>query len=485
MEVDVSAVPLRERTMEPYEIMTSESQERMLAIVEPEKLSALEEVCRRWEVLSSVVGRVVPPDEDGTGYLRVRDGWEGPVLAEIPAASLSQSAPCYARPMQPPTKAKSSAGAFQAGTAKQTSLTGAERSSRVAPSSSDYSLDLVRLIADAGDPEWVYSQYDHQLFLNTVVGPGDDATLLRLAAPGVPWNGSAVALSVDGNPHWCALDPRAGTAATVAESVLNVACVGGRPLGLVNCLNFGNPEHPEVMWQLSEAVDGMADACRVFELPVVGGNVSLYNESSGIDIMPTPVIGVVGLVDQVAKRPPGASLVTGSVLLMLGVRDDQLEGSRWATELHPTQGPGRREATALFSLDIAGVAGLARFVAELVAEQMAQSMAEPLVTGIHDVSAGGLGVCLAEMSMRSSTGAVVGGISGPGELFSEAPCRVVLGVSPSAVSQVMAKAVSRGVQVTELGVAGGDRLVIDQLVDLDIGELLAARKESISLAFAQ
>ncbi|MCL4422477.1 MAG: phosphoribosylformylglycinamidine synthase subunit PurL [Actinobacteria bacterium] len=483
MDVDVSAVPLRESNMEPYEVMTSESQERMLAIVEPEKLSALEEVCRRWEVHSSVVGRVVPPDQDGIGYLRVRYGWKGQVLAEIPAASLSQSAPCYARPIQPPAKVKSLA-VFQTEKTKQTSSTGAKRSSRVASSSSVYSSDLLRLIAEAGDPEWVYSQYDHQLFLNTVVGPGDDATLLRLAAPGIPWKGSAVALSVDGNPRWCALDPRAGTAATVAESVLNVACVGGRPIGLVNCLNFGNPEHPEVMWQLSEAIDGMAEACRAFDLPVVGGNVSLYNESSGIDIMPTPVIGVVGLVDQVAKRPPGARLLAGSVLLMLGTPQDQLEGSRWATELHPTQGTGMAGDTALFSLDMGRVVGLARFVAELVAEQVAQSTTEPVVTGIHDVSAGGLGVCLAEMAMRSSTGAVVNGISGHEELFSEAPCRVVLGISPSAVSQVVARAVAQGIQVTELGVARGDRLVIEKLVDLDIEELLAARKEPLALAFA-
>src|SRR5208337_3509203 len=149
------------------------------------------------------------------------------------------------------------------------------------------------------------------LFLNTVAGPGGDAAVLRLAAPGLPATSRGLALSTDSNPRWCALDPRSGTAATVAESALNVACAGARPIAAVNCLNFGNPEHPEVMWQLSESIDGMAEACLALGLPVIGGNVSFYNESAGADIDPTPTIAVLGVVDRLEHRPPGAVFVAG------------------------------------------------------------------------------------------------------------------------------------------------------------------------------
>src|SRR5207237_7172685 len=181
---------------------------------------------------------------------------------------------------------------------------------------------------------WVYQQYDHQLFLNTVAAPGGDAAVLRLKAPGLPATRRGLALSTDGNSRWCLLDPRRGAAMTVAESALNVACAGARPVAAVDCLNLGNPEHPEVMWQLSEVVDGLAEACRALNLPVVGGNVSLYNESEGRDIDPTPVIGVVGLIDHLERRPPGVTLVEGGEILLLGGDGPAtaLGGSRWAVE---------------------------------------------------------------------------------------------------------------------------------------------------------
>src|SRR5438270_5631258 len=175
--------------------------------------------------------------------------------------------------------------------------------------------DLLSLTADLS---WVWSQYDHQLFLNTVEGPGGDAAVLRLAAPGVPPSGRGLALSTDGNNRWCAVDPRQGTAMLVAESTLNVACAGARPIAVVNCLNFGNPEHPEVMWQLSEAIDGMGDTCRALGIPVVGGNVSLYNESRGRDIDPTPIVGMLGIIDRLVARPPVAALTDASSIVVLG-----------------------------------------------------------------------------------------------------------------------------------------------------------------------
>ncbi len=187
------------------------------------------------------------------------------------------------------------------------------------------------------------SQYDHQLFLNTVEGPGGDAVVLRLKHPVTGEDtGRGLALTTDGNHRWCALDPHQGTVMTLAESLMNLACVGARPIAVVNCLNFGNPEHPEVMWQLSQAVDGLGDACRAFGLPVIGGNVSLYNESKGVNIDPTPVVGVLGVVDDLHRRPPGVTLNEGDVLVLLGDdlthTDPSLAGSATAWSTHQKGG---------------------------------------------------------------------------------------------------------------------------------------------------
>ncbi|MDQ4089575.1 MAG: phosphoribosylformylglycinamidine synthase subunit PurL, partial [Actinomycetota bacterium] len=310
MDVDVRTVPLREAGMVPAEIMTSESQERMLAIVEPGDLDAVLDVCRRWEVQATVVGTVTTG-----GRLRILDGPGGEVLADVPAATLHDDAPRYRRALEPPADLDDRR---------------ADDPARL-PAPKDCGPAVLDMLADTS---WVWSQYDHQLFLNTGDGPGGDAAVLRLKAPGLPASRRALALTTDSNSRWCALDPRKGTALLVAEAVLNVACVGARPLAVVNCLNFGNPEHPEVMWQLSEAIDGLADTCQAVGLPVVGGNVSLYNSSDGVDIDPTPVIGVLGLIDELERRPPGAGLRAGSQLLQLGAASSALAGSRWAETAH-------------------------------------------------------------------------------------------------------------------------------------------------------
>ncbi len=338
MDVDVTAVPRREDGMTPWEVMTSESQERMLAIVTPHDWPAVAEVCQRWEVRATVVGRVTEPEPSGAGpagaepggagpigYLRIRDGFDGPILAEVPAASLADDAPLYDRPLAAPADRAARAADDPTATA--------------APG--DAGEDLLALL---GDPSWVYRQYDHQLFLNTVVGPGGDAALLRLAGPGLPASERGIAVTTDAAPRWCALDPRAGTALTLAEGVANLACVGATAVAVVNCLNFGNPEHPAVMWQLSEVVDGLTDACRGLGLPVIGGNVSLYNESGGADIDPTPVIGVLGLVDAVRRPPPGIGWGPGSAVVLLGSRAaasgaaHPLGGTRWAVERRDRRG---------------------------------------------------------------------------------------------------------------------------------------------------
>jgi phosphoribosylformylglycinamidine synthase len=454
MDVDVSAVPRREPGMAAYEVMTSESQERMLAIVTPGDLARVEEVCRRWEVRSAVVGRVTEPPAGQPGRLRILDGFDGAVLGDVPAGALSDDAPLYRRPMARPGDQDARAG---------------DDPGALAPPA-DCGADVSAMLSD---PSWVYRQYDHQLFLNTVDGPGGDAAVLRLAAPGLPDSERGLALTTDSNPAWCSIDPRAGTAATVAEGALNVACTGARPMAVVNCLNFGNPEHPEVMWQLSEAIDGMSEACLALGLPVIGGNVSLYNESFGTDIDPTPVIGTLGLIDHLAVRPPGVTLVDGATLVLLDAsvgasasrgQPPSLAGSRWAVEQR-----GHRNGT-LPQLDLVGHRRLVEFVTDLVGRGVAGG--EALVAGIHDVSAGGLGVALAEMAVRSGVGMQVAGVGDHHELFTEAPSRVV--VCTRSRSELISQAAEAGVAFRVLGQTGGDRVVVEGLVDVGVEALTAS-----------
>ena len=441
MDVWVSEVHQREPGMVPAEVMTSESQERMLAIVTPADLGAVMELCQRWEVRASVIGEVT-----GTGRLRILDRPEGAVLADVPAVALEEDKPLYDRPRARPSDLDARR---------------ADDPGRLAPG--DAGEDLARLLAD---PSWIYRQYDHQLFLNTVVGPGGDAAVLRLKAPGLPASRRGLVLSADGNARWCALDPRRGAAMSVAEACLNVACGGGRPVALVNCLNFGNPEHPEVMWQLSEAVDGIADACRAFDLPVIGGNVSLYNESRGADIDPTPIVAVLGLIDELTAPPPGIALVDTGTLLLIGTTEANLGGSRWAAECRDHRGG------ELPTLDLDTHRALLGLVAGLVNDRM--------VSGIHDVGDGGIGVALGELAVNAALGIHVYGIAGHAELFAESPSRVVVCVDGAeAQAAVQRRAEAAGLPVTVLGRVGGERVVVDGLVDVDLAELTAAWRGAI------
>jgi phosphoribosylformylglycinamidine synthase len=464
MDVDVTAVALREPGMAPYEIMTSESQERMLAIITPESWPAVSELCAKWEVRANVVGHVVEPERDldgnAVGMLRVRDGFEGVVLAEVPAASLADQAPLYDRPRRRPA---------------DLDVVRADDPTDDEPVGSPND-DLLALLID---PAWVYRQYDSQLFLNTVVGPGRDAALLRLAGPGLPPSERGIALSTDSNPRWCALDPRAGTALTVAESVANLACVGATAKAVVNCLNFGNPEHPEVMWQLSESIDGMAEACEALALPVIGGNVSLYNESGGHDIDPTPVVGLLGVVDSLVAPPPGWSWNEGDTLVLVGRRaapDPQpfpLGGTKWATMR------GRRGGRVpQFEPD--PFARTVRFVASEVAAICAARASD--VTAVHDVGAGGLAVALAEMVAVTGVGADVADLLGHGELFSEFPGRFVM--TTSDVDAFSARAQAADVALVRLGTIGGSRLRIAGAIDLSVSDIAERRRDALEDALA-
>jgi phosphoribosylformylglycinamidine synthase len=431
MDVHVSAVPRREPGMEPWEVMTSESQERMLAIVRPEDLDAVLEVCARWEVRAAVIGKVT-----GSGRYRILDQPDGPgapegnVLADLPAASLSDDAPRYDRPV----------GA---------------RPPRPAPPSPPRDPEAA-LLAHLVDTSWVSSQYDSQLFLSTVEGPGGDAAVLRLKHPttGVD-TGRGLALTTDGNHRWCAIDPLVGAQMTICESVLNLACVGAWPLAMVNCLNFGNPEHPEVMRQLVDAIEGLSTACEAFGIPVVGGNVSLYNESRGSDIDPTPVVGLLGVVDRLERRPPGVRLVEGGRVLLLGTRTSQLD--------LPVE------------VDLPGVGA--------VADLVRSAVLDGLLAGAHDVSDGGLAAAVGEMVARSGIGARLDSLEGPGELFTESPGRVLACVVGPAVDQLVERCRAAGVAVAEMGPSGGDRLTIagpaDVLVDLPVEVVVRAYADAL------
>jgi phosphoribosylformylglycinamidine synthase len=457
MDLNVDAVRRREPNMTPIEVMTSESQERMLAIVAPENLDRVEEVCRRWEVNVAVVGRVCPVDDDGIGRLRIRSRDTNEILAELPASSLTDGAPLYNRAMAPPLDFAS----------RQED----DPTTLAAPI--DCGADLCGLLSD---PSWIYRQYDHQLFLNTVFGPGEaDASVLLLASPEIPWRGKALALSVDANPGWCAIDPREGTAATVAESILNLACVGAFPLGIVNCLNFGNPEHDVVMWELSEAIDGMAEACRAFSIPVVGGNVSLYNESGGGDIEPTPCIGAVGLIERLTRRPPAIFWREGDAIVMLGPRSSALGGSQWARSARNFR------RGALVGVDFALHANLCEAVRKLVAQKCAGVDGEVgCVRGIHDISAGGVGVALAEFALSSRIGCCIDAISSHGEFFSESPSRVVI-ATPNP-DELLSSVKVRGIDGVLLGVAGGDRFIVEGLCEISVEDLAVARSQRLEAA---
>ena len=433
MDVDISAIPCRELGMEPYEIMTSESQERMLAIVEPKNLKRVLEISNQWEVQASVIGKVTNGDS-----LRILSDPDGEVLADIPASSLHDDAPLYDRPKKKPELHQG--------------LSGDELNPPV-----DTANDLLSLLFD---PSWVYEQYDHQLFLNTVVGPGDDATVLRLKHPvSGKETGRGLAITTDGNHRWCLIDPKIGTAMIVAEAVLNLACVGARPLAVVNCLNFGNPEHPEVMWQLSEAIDGMSDACVSFGVPVIGGNVSLYNESEGNNIAPTPVIGMLGLIDDLKNRPPGAQMAEGDRLLLIGPETSGLGGSLWATNHGALYGE-------LPELDLEMHLKVAETIRTLVETE--------LIRGVHDLSEGGLGVALAEMAAKSSVGVSIARTPNHQALFGEGPSRAVVAVDPESLTEVLTLCEERGVPVVRLGLATGNQFKIKDMMDVSLSDLKAA-----------
>ena len=361
MEVDLDAVPLREPSMEAWEVLVSESQERMLALVAPAQLDDVLEVCHRWGILASVLGAMTPGD--GGGLLRVR--FRGEVVAEVPAASLADDGPVYSRPLVPPDPPATGAVAE-------------------VPLDAEVAEAVLALAADpaCASKRWVWEQYDRFVGHGTVAGPGSDAAVLR-----VPGSGRAVALATDGNGRYTALDPAAGAALAVAEAARNVACTGAQPIAVTNCLNFASPERPEVMGSFAAAVDGMAAACQALGLPVTGGNVSFYNESSGRPIHPTPIVGVLGLLEDPTTAVPSAFPRPGLDVWLLGETWVELGGSAWQ-RLTTGRLAGRPPA-----LDLAAEATLHRLLVDLATRR--------LLAAAHDLSDGGLAIALVEATVAS------------------------------------------------------------------------------------
>ena len=450
IDIDVARVPQRESGMTPYEIMLSESQERMLFIVRRGREAEVDRVFEKWDLNAVRIGEVT-----GDGMLRVRDG--GATVAEIPNRPLADEAPLYDRPCREPSDL-------------------AERQaldlSALEPAGPPSEVFL-RLIASPGiaSKRWIYRQYDHMVRTNTIAPAGGGAGVVRIKG-----TQRALAFSVDGNGRYCFLDPYRGAMLAVAESARNVACAGARPVGATNCLNFGNPERPEIMWQFARAVAGIGDACRALDIPITGGNVSLYNETDGLPIRPTPVLGVVGIVED-ARRVVGRTFrEAGAVVMLLGAPGGALGGSEFLKVMHGLVRGVPPE------LDLGAELAVQRLVADLAAAGRLRSA--------HDCSDGGLAVALAECAFESDGvgfDVTVPGVDEAGvaaALYGEAASQVVVSVREADADAVRAHAVAAGVPALVLGRTGGARLrmKIDGAPVVDVALAEAEQRWSTGLS---
>jgi phosphoribosylformylglycinamidine synthase subunit PurL len=426
VEIDVALVPQRETGMTPYEIMLSESQERMLLVVKQGREAEVERIFDKWDLHAVRIGEVTSDNR-----MRVKD--RGTVVADIPNRALTDEAPVYRRPMAEPAYLAEA----QALNLAELGNPGAARDV------------FARLLASPtiASKRWVYRQYDHMVRTNTLVLPGMGAGVVR-----VKGTDRALALSVDCNGRFVYLDPYRGAQLAVAEASRNVACAGGQPIGATNCLNFANPQRPEIMWQFGRAVAGMGDACRALGIPITGGNVSLYNETDGKGVLPTPVLGVVGLVEDADKVVRRAFRTAGDAVMLLGESGDELGGSEYLKVVH---GLVRGEPPAL---DLAREAALQRVLVD--------GAAAGIIRSAHDCAEGGLGVTLAECCFDSSLGVEVDvpGVTAEtgwrdiATLFGESASRVVVSVSPDRVDQLLAMAAAANLPAARIGVVGGDRI---------------------------
>ena len=402
MLIDLDRVPLRDETLAPEEILMSESQERMMAVVAPGNLEAFLAVCARWDVLATVLGTVTDGD-------RLVMRWHGETIVDVPPRTLAHEGPVYRRPVRRPYD--------------QDALNGEHVFGLPRPKTGEQlRATALKLISspNLADKSWVTDQYDRYVQGNTVLAQPEDAGIVRLPGPDGSDSNVGIAVSVDGNGRYCRLDPYAGAQLALAEAYRNVAVTGARPLAVTNCLNFGSPEDPAVMWQFAEAVRGLADGCQQLGIPVTGGNVSFYNQTGTTAILPTPVVGVLGVIDDVTRRVPMGMRTDGALLYLLGDTRNEFGGSEWAHVVHGFLG-GKPPAVDLER-------------EQLLADVLLDASRDGLIDAAHDLSDGGLFVAVAEACLRGLAGVrlvVPDGVDPFVFLFSESAGRAIVSVPPA------------------------------------------------------
>jgi phosphoribosylformylglycinamidine synthase II len=451
MRAWIDRVPLREASMEPHEVLASESQERMLAIVTPEDLPAVLALADKWGVLATAIGEV-------TGGDRLVVEWHGEVVADVPPGSLADEGPVYERPMARPADLDD----LQAAAPPAYPATGELRDL------------LLRMVASPNlcSRRWVVEQYDRIVLGDTVLAWPEDAGVVRLSEQ----TGLGVALATDGNGRYTRLDPYAGAQLALAEAYRNVASTGAVPIAVTNCLNFGSPEDPEVMWQFAEATRGLADACTVLGTPVTGGNVSFYNQTSATPINPTPVVGVLGLLDDVHRRTSMGFQEVGETLLLLGETRDELGGSEWAWAEHRHLG-GTPPAVDLQRERVLG-------------EVLVAGSRDGMLSSAHDLSDGGLAQALVESALAKGIGARVvlpSGLVPFVQLFSESAGRALVSVPRSEELRFTEMCDARGLPCTRIGVTDGTgpdaALEIQDVLQVPLAELSEAYERTLPALF--
>jgi len=444
MKVQLDKVPLRDPSLSPEEILMSESQERMCAIVEPSKIARFLEICDKWDVTVTVIGEVT-----NGNHLEIT--WNGELIVDVPPRTVAHDGPVYQRPFAEPAYIKQVA-------AEQIDVP-------LAASAAEIRNTVLTLVAtpNLADKSWITSQYDKYVQGNTIQAQPDDSGMVRIDED----THLGVAISTDANANWSYLNPYEGAKLALAEAARNIATAGAKPLAVTNCLNFGSPEDPGVMWQFAESVRGLADGCVEMGLPVTGGNVSFYNQTGSTAILPTPVIGVLGVIDDVRTRTPMSFSKAGLELYLLGETRADLAGSEWAY-LHGQRG---------------GKAPHADLKKELhLIDLLVAGRTKKIFTAAHDVSQGGLSATLTEMVLRNNVGATVECENVGIALVSETPGRVVVAVDPSQRASLEKEAAAHEIALTYLGTTGGDKLVING-AEISLDELRIAHTQTFSKLF--
>ena len=444
MKVQLDKVPLRDPSLSPEEILMSESQERMCAIVEPSKIARFLEICEKWDVTVTVIGEVT----DGN-HLEIT--WNGELIVDVPPRTVAHDGPVYQRPFAQP--------AYIDHVAQEVIDV------PLAQGVDEIRATVLQLAAtpNLADKSWITSQYDKYVQGNTIQSQPDDSGMVRIDEK----THLGVAISTDANANWSYLNPYEGAKLALAEAARNIATAGAQPLAVTNCLNFGSPEDPGVMWQFAESVRGLADGCVEMGLPVTGGNVSFYNQTGSTAILPTPVIGVLGVIDDVRTRTPMSFKEAGLELYLLGETHSDLAGSEWAY-LHNQRGGKAPQADLAREL---------RLIDLLVAGRT-----KKIFTAAHDVSQGGLSATLTEMVLRHNVGAEIQLENVGIALVSETPGRVVVAINPAQREALIAEAKAQGIALSKLGTTGGNSLTINGAV-ISLEELRAAHSHTLKNLF--